>query len=115
MDCYLPPELDPEDPVALCEELSHRFQMFANSIKRSKAWIAPEGADFNELMAEIQEKGASPDVAYISIERAFEHGIISRRMFQWLKLKRSVGTFLRNVISGNRSAPPTRGSMTPER
>lgn len=68
---------------------------------------------FDKLLEMIYDEGASPDIAYVSYDHAYERGIIGYWTWRWLKLRsalRSAGTWMRSALSGGRSAPPTRGT-----
>lgn len=65
---------------------------------------------FNEMLDTIYKSGSSCDIAYISYESAYYHGVITLTEYRWLKFKFSLGSLKRNVISGARSALRTLGS-----
>jgi hypothetical protein len=62
-------------------------------------------------LEDIYQNGAKPDMVLLTPEIAFEHGVISRGRFQWLKFLRFVktGTWKPRGSSGGQSARRKRG------
>jgi len=67
-------------------------------------------ADMNAMLDAIYKNGGSCDIAYVTLEFAYTHGMIGPWEFRWRRLRRSVGTWRRNAISGVRSVLRTRGT-----
>lgn len=70
--------------------------------------------EMSRLLDIFQKHGSNPDLMYMNIDRAYEMKIISFWEYRWLRLRRSLhkvfhGIWKRNVNSGERSVPRTRG------
>jgi hypothetical protein len=87
-----------------------RYRLTARQVYIKETCGELSQESFTELMDAIYKSGASCDVAYISYENAYYHGVITLTEYRWLKFKSSLGSLKRSVISGVRSVLRTLGS-----